>query len=123
MEYLRIELGAHGSLIKPGSTVEGNVEWALEHVPERIEIRLLWYTEGRGTRDVGIVGRQSYTHQPDMGRQPFSLKAPDGPYSFEGRLITLRWILEAAVDPGDMVTRENLILGPTGTPVDLYSFT
>ncbi len=25
---------------------------------------------------------------------------PEGPYSFDGRLITLRWVVEVAVEPG-----------------------
>ena len=120
MEFLRIELENREMRIKPLSTLEGHVEWALEKAPEKIELRLLWFTEGRGSRDIGVVSRRSFENQPEMGRQSFSIKTPEGPYSFEGRLITLRWILEAAVDPGDMVTREDLLFGPEDVPIDLY---
>jgi len=120
MEYLKIEVEGQGRSIRPGEQVEGRLEWSLENPPERLEVRLLWFTEGRGTRDVGVVGRQSFEHQPETGNQAFSIRAPEAPYSFEGRLITLRWILEAAVDPGDMVTQEQLVLGPGGTAIDLY---
>jgi len=120
MEYLKIEVEGRGNTIRPGETVEGRLEWSLENPPERLEVRLLWFTEGRGTRDIGVVGRQSFENQPETGSLSFSIRAPDGPYSFEGRLITLRWIMEAAVDPGDMVTQEHLLLGPGNTAIDLY---
>ncbi len=121
MDVLRIQLEEQDARFRPGAALEGSVEWALEKEAKRIEIRLLWFTEGRGTRDVGVVERDLIEGPGKMGQRQFRWKAPRAPYSFEGSLISLNWIVEAAVDPGDLVERAPLVISPFRVPVRLES--
>lgn len=121
MKLLRIQLEDQGAWFRPGAALTGNVEWALEDEATRIEIRLLWYTQGRGSRDVGVVKREVIEYPGRMGHQSFEWKAPEAPYSFEGRLITLNWVVEAAVDPGDLVEQAPLVISPFPIPIHLGS--
>lgn len=119
MDILKIHLRGEGAWLRPGSLIEGSVEWSLAEAPESIEVRLLWYTEGRGSRDVGVVDRVRFENESSMGMREFNFSAPESPYSFEGKLITLKWVVEAAVDPGDLLSQEPLLLSPRGEPVQL----
>jgi hypothetical protein len=54
-----------------------------------------------------------------FGEQRVSLRAPSGPYSFSGRLISLLWALEAVAEPGGEVARREIVLSPSGEEVRL----
>ena len=40
----------------PGEKLTVTALWALPEKPESVEVRLFWYTQGKGTQDVGVVG-------------------------------------------------------------------
>ncbi len=120
MDRLRIELDGGRNWALPGGEVAGRVVWALDEPAERLEIRLLWYTDGRGTRDVGVVERRVIQGAGIQGEEGFRLAVPQGPYSFEGRLITLRWVVEAEAQPKGAVAQETLVVAPTPVPVQLH---
>jgi hypothetical protein len=65
-----------------------------------IEVRLFWYTQGKGTRDVEVVDSLRVDNPEPSGHTRFSFQLPAGPYSFSGRLITLDWAIEAVALPG-----------------------
>ncbi len=121
MERLRIDLEGGRSWAAPGSEVGGRIVWVLDEPAESLEIRFLWYTEGRGTRDVGVVERRNLQGTGREGERSFRFVIPPGPYSFQGRLITLRWVVEAEARPGGAVVAEPLIVAPTPVPVDIRS--
>ena len=88
----------------------GRVSWQLDRDPKKAVLRLFWYTEGRGTQDVGIVEElQLPTNQP-YHEQEFQFKIPAEPYSFQGKLITLKWALELIVNKE--VNRLDLLVSP-----------
>ena len=54
MTQLRIETRDGRTAFRPGETIEGVVRWQLDRPPRRAELRLFWYTEGRGSQDVSV---------------------------------------------------------------------
>lgn len=108
-----------GSWFKPGELIEGVATWQLDEEVEAIEVRLFWYTSGKGTQDVGIV-RVLRTDSPNpTGHREFSIRAPESPYSFSGKLITLAWAIELVALPSGETERLDLRIGPQPVEVDL----
>lgn len=102
MSDLLIRIDGERSSFKPGESVEGVVEGAAG-----LELRLFWYTEGKGTQDLEVVATQ---HLGPEGR--FRLVLPDSPYSFSGKLISLIWALE--VVGGAVCPRAEILVSPDG---------
>ncbi len=119
MALLRIALA--GEWVRPGGTVRARVAWHLDRPAEELVARLLWYTEGRGARDVGVVAEKPLDGSRLDGEAEVELPVPEGPYSFEGRLITLRWVVEIAVEPGGASEQAPLVVAPTPAPVQLHT--
>ena len=92
----------------PGETLAGTIEWSLDEAPESIELCLVWFTAGRGTQDISVVERQPLNNVHRGGERPFSFTLPPGPPSFEGKLITLRWAVEAVAQPQGEFVRERI---------------
>ncbi len=113
---IRIRFRDSKTEYSPGETLEGVVEWALDERPEQIDVCLLWYTEGRGTQDIGIVSREVLKNVQAGGERRFSFKLPLRPYSFEGMLISLSWAVEAVDPESEESVRENFTLAPDGKP-------
>jgi hypothetical protein len=88
--------------------VEGEVSWNLPASPRNLELRLFWYTSGRGTRDVGIVDRMAIDNAGAQGRQTFNLSLPPAPRPFAGKLLAIVWALEFVAEPGGQVARLDL---------------
>jgi len=105
---------------RPGEEVRGAVSWELPDEPRSLELRLLWYTAGIGTRDVGVVARLAFERPGASDRRDFALTLPHGPYSFSGKLISLIWALELVARDPDEVARLELTVSPTGREVLLY---
>ncbi len=100
----------------PGETIRGTVSWnGTEEVAA--EVRLFWFTSGRGDRDVGIVDSLPFPQQRRSGSHEFSFSLPAGPYSFSGTLISLSWAVEAILTPSEETLREDFILAPGGEEV------
>ena len=86
---------------------------------EAIEIRLFWYTEGKGTRDVGVEGTERVDRPDRNGHRDFSFTAPEGPYSFSGKLISLMWSIELVVLKVGKTERLDIGIGPRPIEVTL----
>ena len=121
MGRLSIELDAGKDAFAPGELLEGRIEWTLDANPEALELSLLWYTSGKGTRDVQVL----HTHRIDspgaFGSDKFSFLLPPGPYSFSGKLISLVWALELTCTPGDDTARKEITVSPMGKEILLGS--
>ncbi len=117
MSTLQVQLDREW--VRPGGTVRAQLHWELDDRPDKLIVRLLWYTEGRGTRDVGVVAEQELTSSELTGDREVDLAVPEGPYSFSGSLITLRWVVELAVEPNGDAEKAPLVVGPTPVPVQL----
>lgn len=116
---LTIETTDGRTWFKPGELIEGRASWYLDEEVDAIEIRLFWYTSGKGTRDVGVE-RSLRIDGPDTSSyREFSFPAPDGPYSFSGTLITLAWAIELVLLPSGETERLDLGVGPRPVEVIL----
>jgi hypothetical protein len=118
---LEIHLDSGGVCFAPGDALRGTLQWMGDRAPEAVELRLLWYTEGRGDQDVGVARTLRIEAPAAVGSSAFELEAPSGPYSCSGRLVSIRWALEAVAKPGEETARTELVLAPGGREVQLGS--
>ncbi len=84
--------------LEPGESLE--FEYAVNRVESRmvdsLEVSVMWYTEGKGSEDIGIhmfqqVGREALTAIALDQPRRLSCQLPASPLSFEGRLLKIRW--------------------------------
>jgi hypothetical protein len=121
MGKLSIELNDGKAAFAPGERVEGRIEWGLGANPTALELSLLWYTRGKGTRDVCVLHTNRIEGPGGFGSDKFSFTLPPGPYSFSGKLISLIWALELTCTPGDETVRREVVVSPTGREILLAS--
>ena len=119
MDKLDIILHGDGTTFAPRETVRGRLEWALDTNPRYLELSLFWYTSGKGTRDVGVIGTAKFDDPGACGSKDFSFTLPDGPYSFSGKLISLIWAIELTCSPGSEMARREITVSPTGQEIVL----
>jgi len=117
MSTLKIGTYGNQTQFRPGDEIAGKVLWLLDRPAEQVEVRLFWYTEGKGTQDVEVVATCRVDASQPRGESEFRFAAPNGPYSFSGRLISLLWALEAVAPPSKDVDRLPITLSPTGQEI------
>ena len=54
MSTLKIGTSENKTQYRPGEEIAGRALWILDEPPKAVEVRLFWYTEGKGTQDVGL---------------------------------------------------------------------
>ena len=118
-DTLVVSLDEADALFRPGDTVSGQIEWAFDRAPDSLTLRLFWYTEGRGDRDVGLAAELSLDTPGAVGSQRFDLDLPSGPYSFSGRLVSLIWALELIASPGDLTEKVEILVSPGDGEIEL----
>ena len=118
MSTLRIDVGGQ-SVFKPGETIRGRVTWQVDEPPQSAELRLFWYTSGKGTQDVENVGAVTFQTPQASDNRDFSLTLPRQPYSFSGKLISIVWAMELIVEPGSNVERQEFLMSASGREVVL----
>ena len=99
--------------------MSGVVRWDFDTAPELLELRLFWYTQGKGDEDVGLVEAIPFEAPQAAAEHAFSLELPVGPYSFSGKLISIIWALELVADEGKECKRLGIVLGPQAREVVL----
>ena len=120
-DWIRVETRDGSTALLPGETVEGTVAWHFDAPATSVELRLLWYTEGKGDQDVGIVETVPFANPGVDEIRPFRVRLPQGPFSFSGKLISLVWALEAVAEPGARAERLGLTVSPTRREILLPS--
>lgn len=118
---MRIEVADDRRWFLPGETVSGRMIWNVDTEVEAVELRLFWYTSGKGTEDVQIVHQVQVGTAESRGERGFSFSLPMGPYSFSGALITLAWALELVASPSGDLDRVDLVVAPTPIEIRLES--
>ena len=103
----------------PGEELAGLVSWCLDQPPKAMELRLFWYTKGKGITDTGIVENIRFENPEPEGHREFRFVLPDGPYSFTGTLITLNWALELVAESSHEVGRVDILVSPSGKEIVL----
>lgn len=102
---------------KPGETLALTALWALPTKPASLEVRLFWYTRGKGTEDVGLIASEQIHVTATAGESSVRFTLPVAPYSFSGKLISLSWAAELVAEPGSRATRLEFTLSPTGAEI------
>ena len=110
---LTINLNKHGNDYRPGEIIAGEIVWS-DLQGDRLDVRLIWYTQGKGDRDVEIVDHSDLTNPAEKGSHPFQFVAPHRPHSFSSKLISLTWAVEAIVFPSKNAEQTELVISPTG---------
>lgn len=109
---------------RPGEMIAGEVVWeSLPPETETVGVRLLWYTQGKGDRDIDLVAESDIAigaTEVSSGRQRFEFVAPHRPYSFSGKLIELSWAVEAVVLPNRDSVLEKISISATGANILLH---
>jgi hypothetical protein len=116
---LEIILADGRTAFAPGEEISGKLRWTLEQAPPWVELRLFWYTEGKGTQDVAVAAHTRFSHQDAVGGGSFSLQAPTHPPSCSGRLVSIRWALELVTGDHQPVTKVDLVIAPDAREIIL----
>ena len=119
---MEVKLERQPAAFSPGELIEGKVKWSDLPISDSntvIEIRLVWYTDGKGTRDVEIVSVEPIKNVSDIGEQDFRFTAPHRPSSFSGVLISLTWAVEIVALDSKASSRETLVIAPMGSEIVL----
>lgn len=104
----------------PGHPIVGAVEWSLPEAPPIVQVRLVWSTAGKGTRDSAVVRELALSPCQRIDRQTFELTAPEGPYSFSGKVVSLIWAIEAAAS-SEIKTRREIVISPSAAEIQLHA--
>lgn len=119
MSWIQIQTDGGAAAFRPGQEIAGTVSWFLDEAPESLDLRLFWYTEGKGDQDVEVIDSVPFDNPAAQDHRPFRLRLPEAPYSFSGQLISLIWCLEAVARPTDEVGRLPITVSPTGEEIVL----
>jgi hypothetical protein len=112
MNEAKIGLRENRNVFQPGEELHGAAAWKCEVAPRAVEIRLFWFTRGRGTEDVGLADTMRFEHPQAEQALPFQFKLPPAPYSFSGKLVTLVWAAEAVLEPSKASARVEFVMAP-----------
>ncbi|HMP79534.1 MAG TPA: hypothetical protein PKD54_08790 [Pirellulaceae bacterium] len=102
---------------EPGEDIVLVAHWELDSTIDALEARLVWFTQGKGTQDIGLAWRHRWDRPPLVGHEAISVVLPEGPYTFSGSLISLSWRLELIMLPGDRGTHTQILIAPEGREV------
>lgn len=100
-----IDLRLEQSQIVPSHTLSGEFTWQPDKPdkePKSADVSLLWFTEGRGTRDSQVVAEQKFEPERLLkyGQRPFQFQfnVPyDAPLTYSGHLFRLIWEVEVQI--------------------------
>jgi hypothetical protein len=101
----------------PGERVEGELVWSFPSAGQTLHVRLIVTTSGRGSQDETAFAEETVPAARGRGSKRFSLKLPEGPYSFSGKLISLIWAVEASTEAGGATVRKGIVVSPTGEEI------
>ncbi len=119
---IEINLLRNNLRFTPGQPIVGIV--SCEQLPSSdtsLAVRLIFYTSGKGDRDFRIVdateielGASALEHQAD-----FQFVAPTRPLSFNGKLVSLSWAIEAVALPSTQTQRTDIVISDDNEAVVL----
>jgi hypothetical protein len=121
MSVLRLSTEGSEGWFKPGDTIAGQATWHLDTDAEAIDLRLFWFTDVDGSRQVEVVESRRIDRPEPNGERSFRFRIPESPYSFSGRLFTLAWAVELVVIPSGEAERLDIVVGPRPIEVSVQS--
>ena len=121
MSELTLTLDGGQTAFTPGEAIHGRASWVLDEPAEALEIRLFWYTQGKGDRDIGGLKTIEIEAAGTRGSRDFEFLAPQQPYSFSGTLISLIWAVELVAMPGGDAARREIVVAPDAREIRIES--
>ena len=123
MNEIGIEFLDANRSFRPGDRVKCTVRWDLEEIPRAIVVSLVWHTRGIGTEDVGVADSMREESPPARDEHTFEFTAPEYPYTFSGKLISLDWEIEAHRENSRKKAKdsvaETIVIAPDGVEIEL----
>ncbi len=116
-DNIQVGLRENQTAFQPGDEITGAAHWELEKEPKSAEVRLCWFTRGKGTEDAEVVESIAFQKPKPGDVRTFSFRAPREPYSFSGKLISLIWCVELVIEPGKRFLRQEITIGPEAKEV------
>lgn len=116
---LSIQIRDQKTAFSPGERILGEATWQLEQQPKTVEVRLLWTTTGKGSTDTSVVETCFFGDPQLTETRSFNFTLPNGPYSFNGTLLSLTWHLHLFVEPSSENEVVDICVGPGGRAVVL----
>ena len=105
---------------QPGDPIAGNVRWdELGKGTEEVEVRLIWFTIGKGDQDSQFVDVKKVGAPASRGFADFDFVAPHRPNSFAGKLIALQWAVEVIAFPQREAEQAKLTISPAASDIEL----
>jgi hypothetical protein len=117
MSELEIRTRNDRTSFLPGEELAGEVTWQTDSEPGPIELRLFWHTAGKGTQDVELVEKISFSNPSRDDRREFRFVLPNSPYSFSGKLISIVWALELVLLYSGDTERLEIVISPDRSEV------
>lgn len=104
----------------PGEDISGQIAWKDLPVDcERLEIRLIWYTQGKGDQDFGIADSSVISKPAVQGSASYGFTAPHRPYTMQGKLLQLCWAVEVVSFPSHQTQKQELTISPNRAAIQL----
>lgn len=119
MSQFDIVVPDHKTNYGPGDWIEGKATWQLDKSADWLEIRLLWFTQGKGDSDVSVEETMRVEAPSLNESRSFRFQLPPAPYSFSGKLISLIWAIEVVAQGDNEAARYEFILAPDGREIEL----
>jgi len=104
--------------LQPHETVTGSVTWQLEKEPRDLELRLCWFTRGRGTEESRTIEALPLGDTL-RGERAFSFRLPAEPWSTNGTLIQIAWALEVVAKKTGSLAAAEFVVAPQRREIEL----
>lgn len=104
--------------LAPFENVEGSVSWQLESEPRNLELRLFWFTRGRGSEDAEGIQVLALGDTRN-GTRDFSFTLPGEPWSVSGKLVSITWALELVEKKAGGLALEEFTVAPARREIRL----
>ena len=107
----------------PGGTITGEVRWNELRVSGDtvISLELAFRTEGKGTSQREVFDELEWPITMADGSEAFTIEAPNWPWSFSGKLVSVLWALDAW-QGNEHAESVQVTISPNGDEMDLYRY-
>ncbi len=123
MSVLFLATEGNQARFEPGEVVGIQTRWDFESPPDAIEVRLVWHIERLSEEKPSwiVIPDKSRIENPDaQGDHACQMALPEMPFSFSGKLISLRWGVEVVALPFLEATRLDISVSPDRRSVMLH---
>ena len=103
----------------PQEEISLRLLWELDKPPSRVELRVVWNTDGKGTTDIGVADIVAFDEPGNSGDESLNITLPEAPYSFSGSILSLQWAIELIAFPSKESYRKEISISPASGKIIL----